>query len=220
MIAGFRAGWRAIRQMNHQSHLYVWGNLLWVVLSLPVVTAPAAWMALVRLSYMQHRHPGVTMDEFWDAFKQNWRRSIVLALVNAAIIGVNAGNLIAYWDAPGVFAAVLRSVWLLLLLGWFALQLFAYPLFFAMEKPTLVGAFRNAAVMIVSNPLYTVAVTLVGVVMIAFGVLLPPAMLLLVGGAVAALSNSAVQDRLWAAGLQQRPRQPDASTEESFYADF
>jgi uncharacterized membrane protein YesL len=220
VIAGARVVWRAVRRLNHQSHLYVWGNLLWVVLSLPLVTAPAAWMALVRLGYLIPRQPGVTMDDFWETFRANWRRGIPLAILNVVIVVVNVSNLLTYWYAPGVLASFLRASWVIVLVVWFALQLYAFPLFFAMEQPTLIGAFRNAAVMILQNPLFTLVIAAAALICIALGVLLPPVLLLLVGGAVAVLTNTAVQDRLWAAGIQQPPPEPDEASEQSFYADF
>lgn len=220
MIAGVKVVWRALRRLNHQSHLYVWGNLLWVVLSLPLVTAPAAWLALTRLGYLIPRQAGVTMDDFWETFRAEWRRGIPLALINAAIILVNLSNLSTYWYAPGLLPAVLRPTWVIVLALWFAVQLYAYPLYFAMEKPTFVGAFRNAAVMILQNPLFTLVIVAFGSIVIALGVLVPPVLLLLSGGALAVLTNTAVQDRLWAAGIQQPPPEPDAAAEQSFYADF
>ncbi len=220
MLDGLRVGWRAIRHLNHRSHLYVWGNILWLILSLPLVTAPGAWMALVRLSYVMHRDPGVTMDDFWKGFRENWRRGIILAFINALILVINLGNLISYWNMPGLLGFFLRASWGFVLVAWFALQLYAYPLFFAMEKPTLFGAFRNAGVMILQNPLYTLVIVIIGAIFIALGVVLPPILILLTGGAVASLANTAVQNRLWAAGIQPRPVELDESAEQSFYADY
>ena len=221
MLAGLRAGWRAMLHLNQRGHKYIWGNLLWVALSIPIVTAPAAWMAFVRLGYSLHRDPGTTMDEFWAGFRKNWRRGIVLALINAVILIVNISNLLSYWYTPGVVAMFLRVTWLIVLVGWFALQLYAYPLFFALEKPTLVAAFRNAAVMILLNPLFTAGVLLCAALILVLSMALPPAWILLTGAALCALANTAVQDRLRAAGLEKTPPpDPDDVPDRSFYADY
>lgn len=220
MIAGFKVVARAVKRLNHQSHLYVWGNVLWLLLALPLVTSTAAWMALIRLGYLIPRQPGVTMDEFWSTFRALWRKGIPLALINLVVIYVNGTNLLLFWNSPGLLALALRISWIIVLLTWFALQLFAYPLYFAMDKPTFIGAFRNAVVMLLQNLGFSLVIVLVATVFGVLGLVVPPILLLLSGGAVAVLANAAVQDRLWAAGIQQPPPEPDEASEQSFYADF
>ncbi len=220
MIAGFKVVWRAIQRLNHQSHLYVWGNVLWLLLSLPLVTSIAAWMALVRLGYLIPRQPGVTLEEFWQTFRQLWLKGIPLALLNVVLIYVNVSNLLAYWNDPSLLAAALRVSWVIVLLLWFALQLYAYPLYFALDHPAFIPAFRNAAVMLLQNPGFTLVIVLSAALVALLGVVLPPILVLLAGGAISVLVNAAVQDRLWKAGIQQPPSEPDQDTEQSFYADF
>ena len=72
-----------------------------------------------------------------------------------------------------------------------------------------------------NNIIYIVgAIVIIGAIFIALGVVLPPILILLTGGAVASLANTAVQNRLWAAGIQPRPVELDESAEQSFYADY
>jgi len=220
MIAGFKVVWRAVKRLNHQSHLYVWGNVLWLLLSLPIVTSTAAWMALVRLGYAIPRQPGVTMDEFWQTFRQLWLKGIPLALFNVVFVFVNVSNLLAYWNDPSLLAVMLRVSWVIVVLLWFALQLYAYPLYFALDNPAFIPAFRNAAVMLLQNPGFTLVIVITAVLVALLGTILPPVLVLLAGGAIAVLANAAVQDRLWEAGIQARPPEPDEESEQSFYADL
>ncbi len=220
MIAGFKVVWRAVKRLNHQSHLYVWGNVLWLLLSLPIVTSTAAWMALVRLGYTIPRQPGVTMDEFWQTFRQLWLKGIPLALFNVVFVFVNVSNLLAYWNDPSLLAVMLRVSWVIVVLLWFALQLYAYPLYFALDNPAFIPAFRNAAVMLLQNPGFTLVIVITAVLVALLGTILPPVLVLLAGGAIAVLANAAVQDRLWEAGIQARPPEPDEESEQSFYADL
>ena len=220
MIAGFKVVWRAVKRLNHQSHLYVWGNVLWLLLSLPIVTSTAAWMALVRLGYTIPRQPGVTMDEFWQTFRQLWLKGIPLALFNVVFVFVNVSNLLAYWNDPSLLAVMLRVSWVIVMLLWFALQLYAYPLYFALDNPAFIPAFRNAAVMLLQNPGFTLVIVITAVLVALLGTILPPVLVLLAGGAIAVLANAAVQDRLWEAGIQARPPEPDEESEQSFYADL
>lgn len=216
MIAGFRACWSGLRHLNHQGYIYIWANLAWILLSLPLVTAPAAWAGLVRLSYHAQSSPSAEFEQFWLGFREHLKRGVALALINAVVIIVNVTNLLAYRNAAGLQADFVRLVWILALVVWGTLQFYAFPLYYAMEKPSLMGAFRNAAVMILLNPLFTLAVLIVTILLIAISTILPAAWLLLTGGALASIASGAVHDRLRAAGFGGHPAMPAVVTDEAF----
>lgn len=196
MLAAFRLAWRAVQHLNARGYIYIWGNLLWVVASLPILTLPAAWFGLVRLSQAAQDDPGVTLSEFFTGFRENLWRGVVLALLNLLIISVNLSNLIVYQQAAGGWAAVLRVVWVLALLLWFSIQFYAIPLLSHMESPTLWGALRNGAVMVALNPLFTLGLWAVIIPIILLSTILTASWLLLTGSVLAALTSMAVKDRL------------------------
>jgi uncharacterized membrane protein YesL len=209
MIAGLRAGWRGLRHLHHRGYLYIWGSILWFGLSLPLVTAPAAWAAIMRLGHAAQRDPGVNFEPFWEAFKENLGRGLVLALVNALLILMTVVNINSTREQTGPLIDVMRAVWMLSVFVWFTIQLYMWPLFYAMEQPSLWGAVRNAMVMLLLNPGFTLGVWLGVALVLAFSTVFFAAWLLITGGALAAIANSAVSDRLAAAG--HRAPLPDPS---------
>lgn len=209
MLAGLRVIWRALRHLNQRGYLYVWGNFLWLVCSLPIITMPAAWGGLVRLSHAMHHRPGVTLDEYWDGLRENLRRGVVVALLNIAIIGINVTNLVSYANSTEPLIVPLRLVWIGVPLVWLSVQFYAFPLLYEMEQPTLWGAYRNALIMLVMNPLFTVTLWIGIALLLVFSLIFPVAWLLLTGGVLAILANAAVIDRLQAAGLK-RPVESEA----------
>ena len=220
MLDGLRAGWRGLQHLQYRGYQYIWANVLWIVLSLPIVTAPAAWAGLIRFSYYAHRQPTVSFDVFWQGFRENLKRGAVIGILNVVIVVVNVANLYAYQYETGTWATILRLVWLFALFGWFAIQLYVWSLLNAMEKPNLKGAYRNAAVMILLNPLFTLGVWFVCAVVIVFSIAFPVAWLLLTGGALAAVANTAVQNRLHVAGYNKNAGVMDMPTGEPFYDTF
>ncbi|MBZ0281918.1 MAG: DUF624 domain-containing protein [Anaerolineae bacterium] len=202
MIAGLRVCWRAIRHLNHKGHIYIWANLLWVGLSLPIITAPAAWAGLVKMSHRAHTQPTASIDDFWEGFRENLKRGAVMALLNVVVIGINLFNLLSYASAPPTLPVLmLRWLWIFILVIWFMGQLFMWPLFYEMKQPSLVGALRNALVMIALNPVFTLGVGLGAGLVMAFSTLLVAAWILLTGSLLAIIGTGAVLDRLVMAGL-------------------
>lgn len=204
MISGFRAVGRGLRHLNQRGYVYIWVNILWVLLTLPLVTAPAAWAGLVKVSHAAYTQPTVDIALFWQGFRQNLGRGLVLFVLNVIVIVVNVTNLASYADQTGLAIDFARAVWLLALAVWFALQLYLWPLYYEMPQPTLRGALRNALVMIYLNPAFTLVVLGCGVLIAVLSTVLMAAWVLISGSALAVIATSAVFDRLESAGLRQR----------------
>jgi uncharacterized membrane protein YesL len=209
-MAAFRMGWRTLRHLNHRGYIYIWANILWLLLSLPLVTAPAAWAGLVKMSRKAQTGPTADLNDFWEGFRENLKRGLVVFILNVVIIGLNVFNLLSYSNQPGGFALGLRAVWFMTLFFWVMLQFYLWPLFYEMSEPNLRGAARNAALMIAFNPGFTLVlagfISLVVVVSSVF----PPLWILLTGGILAALASGAVLDRLVAVGVRKPLSDPFA----------
>jgi len=207
---------RAIRHLNGNGYIYVWANLAFVLLSLPIITMPAAWAGLSRLTYHAIREPNADWDEFIGGIKEWLVRGVVLALVNATILMLNGFNLLLH---PGSTLGdwALRAFWIGFLVVWFSIQFYMYPLYYAMETPTLRGAFRNALIMVIFNPVYTLTLTALLLIVWSFSTILFASWGLLTVSFMAILANVAVQDRIRKAGYD-KPKTPTPEVaDEVFY---
>jgi uncharacterized membrane protein YesL len=203
MIDALRAWWRGLRHLNHRGYIYIWANILWFVLSLPLITAPAAWAGLVNMSRKAYMQPTADLHDFWEGFRENLGRGAVMAVANLLFIGINVVNLLAYREQNTPAAVALRGVWLLALIAWAAVQMYLWPLLYELQQPSLLGALRNAAVMALLNPVYTLTL-LIGVALVGLvSAVLVAAWPLLTGGLLASVITFAVFDRLAAAGLRE-----------------
>ncbi len=220
MFQGLAAGWRGLRHMLTQSHVYIWASVLWFLLTLPIITAPLAWAGICRMSYMALRQPSPRLDDFWDGFKAHWKGGLALGILGLLLVIVNLVNLMGYSRSINLQTSILRIIWIMTLASWFGIQLYAFPLLNAMEKPTLYGAYRNAVVMIFLNPLFSLGVGVIALLVIIASVIIPVAIVLISGAALASIGNAAVQDRLVAAGIQKgitRPEPEAATTFDEIY---
>lgn len=198
MIAGVRAFFRGLNDVRRQGYIYIWANLAFVALSLPIVTLPAAYAALVKVAYhaqTETRAPD-TLDLFWETFKAHLLTGLIWGLSMAAALFVIITNMVAYAPYQGVGVQALRSAWLLGLLIWSGLLLFTWPMYYEMVAPTVWGATRNALVLMLRNPSFTLIIILFVVLLAAVSTLSVVAWLVLSCAAVAAVGTAAVVDRL------------------------
>ncbi|MBL8166222.1 MAG: DUF624 domain-containing protein [Anaerolineae bacterium] len=219
MLDGLRVFGRALRHLNQRGYIYVWATVLWAVLTLPIITAPAAWAGLVRMSFYAHRQPRAGLDDFWIGFRQNFWRGIPIALFNAVLLVITISNLLSYADQTGIGFVVLRLIWILTLLFVLIMQFFGWCFFYAMKQPSLIGGLRNTAVMLLNNPGFSMVVLIGALLISILSSLLPAAWFLITGGALAALANSAVQDRLRAAGIEAQPTFDENMIVDAIYSD-
>ncbi|MBI1277493.1 MAG: DUF624 domain-containing protein [Anaerolineaceae bacterium] len=210
----------AVRHLNHRGSLYIWANVLWILLSVPIVTAPSAWAALVYMSREAYLKPSVSLDDFWLGFRTNLRRGMIVAVLNLLVIGVNASNLFAYPNQSGILVMWLRGVWLSILVVWIMIQFYMWPLLFELKEPSLINAFRNAAIMIFRNPLYSFTLFLIILAVVITSTLLVGAWPLISGSALAVMSAGAVMERLAAAGLRLPLNQPELGASDFNVGDF
>ena len=114
--------------------MLVAANILWLLLSLLIVTWPAATAGLFYLvrrvvqEELDSPLPEARLADFWDGLRQYWLRSSVLSIINLAGLGLIAVALVFY---AGSSTEPLR--WLvgpigLIGLAWITAQLYVYPL--------------------------------------------------------------------------------------------
>lgn len=217
MRSAFQVIKQALSHFYGRMHVYVPANVLWLLLSLPLITAPAAWAGLCALGYKSVRQPTSEVADFWAGFRAHLRRTLLLGLIGLVLVVTSVSNLIAYRANVGTEFTLLRLVWFGALVLWFAPQLFAFPLLLAMDQPSLKTAYRNTAVMFLINPMYTIAVLIAAGLVILASAALPFAFVLVTGAALAVLGNVAVADRLRAAGIQPQPAFDEQATS---FGDF
>lgn len=214
MLSALRLCRSTVSHLNHRGYIYVWANILWFLLTLPIITAPAAWAGLINLSRQAYLNRTATLDDFWAGFRMNLGRGALMTVLNIVVIGLNLFNLGSYANSTDFTTLTLRSVWWLTLVIWFVIQFYMWPLFYELKQPTLWGAIRNAFVMALLNPLFTIVLIVVVALLVAVSTFLFPAWVLLTGSALAALATGAVLDRLIAAGLREQFARPELESSE------
>ncbi|NOG52060.1 MAG: DUF624 domain-containing protein [Chloroflexi bacterium] len=103
MIDGLRVVLQALNDVRRQGYVYIWANLAFVVLSLPVVTMPAALVALFTVSHhAQTEGARRGFDLFWETFKAH-------VLEGAAVGAGNGGLWVRGRQQPDQLCALQRA---------------------------------------------------------------------------------------------------------------
>ncbi len=196
-----RVYWQSIKHLNYRGYIYVWANLLWVVLTILVVTAPAAWVGLMVLTHRANTRTRVTLDDFWDGFKIHFWRATLNGVISLLVFGINISNLLAYTPVDWL-GNVIAMIWFLTLLIWIGMQLYLWTIIEEMATPSLWLGYRNAFLMVVRNPFITLALIIVTLITLIVSIFLPPLILLLTGSIITVFAVIATLNCLQHAGYQ------------------
>jgi hypothetical protein len=195
MIAAIKSIYIGLKNIWQQGYGYVWANLAFVILSLPIVTAPAAYRALMHVGYIGHtRKYSADIGDFWEAFRADLWRTLPWGVAHAAFAIVNFSNLVSHTATGG--GILLRAVWLLATFVWLGVVLFTWTLYDEMETPSVWGATVNATVLVMRNPLFALTIVTFIVLVIWLSTFFMATWMVLTWGIIAAVSNAAVLNRL------------------------
>lgn len=175
------------------------GNIFWLLLSLPLVTWPAATGALFYLAYrvVQEERAGdphfARVGDFWEGFRRYWRQStalVVLDLAAAFVLGT------ALWFYGGGKIEALG--WLVgpiavIGLAWLAAQLYLFPLLIVAPNESLFTLARTALLTAISYPLYTLTLLLLLLLLTAISIVLAGPVLLLLFAMLALTQTMALR---------------------------
>ncbi|MGH2444104.1 MAG: hypothetical protein ACRDFX_13190 [Chloroflexota bacterium] len=148
------------------------GNSLRVIplaVALMVAVLPNPAVAGVQsLARDLAHHDVVTLGGTWPDLREFWRPALKVWLVSVGASVVIIANLAFYGHAastPGssfhAIATPLLIFWLAVLVIWLTMHLYLYPLLMAQASPRMMQAYRNAGLITVRKPLFSILVTFV-----------------------------------------------------------
>jgi len=196
------------RLLWEDAFTFILCNIFWLLLCLPVVTAPASFAALYYVAEMASRGKGIHAHDFWDGFRQYLGKGSLLGLIDLGLIVVLAVNLFFYSQLQSSLGSIVCVAWGVLAVFWAMVQVYLFPMLVVQIEPKIGWALRNAVMLSAAQPAFTFLVTLEALLVIAMtGILILP-FLALGMSAVALLCCLALNDRLDALGARRPPAIP------------
>lgn len=194
--AGMIAAWESIAQtvidVRYVGVTLVYVNLLWVLGSVLIVTLPPATAALYVITREIGYRRQIGWRDFIEAMKTRYFVGWRWALLNLAAAGIIFANLTFYSYLDPSTGLPLIGLWAGLTFLWIVVQMYCFPVLLEQECPSVRIALRNAAVLSLRHPLFTLTYALVAGFFVFLSVVVPYLWALITPALLAFMVNRAV----------------------------
>ncbi len=137
-----------------------------------LIPAPPATAAVYHVTSFIAREKRIEFDYFWQGFKAYWGRSWAVAgvlIVVGAILAIDVRFFFDRLDNTAFLVMFLVAVWAVVF--WVAIQIYLYPLLVSQDDKRLLLTFKNAALLTLAYPLFTLLILIVLVLITVLSVI-------------------------------------------------
>jgi len=192
----FSVLWRAVYLLWDNLLTFTTCNLLWLVLCLPIVTAPAAFAGLYHVADMAARERPVKPTDFFEGFRQYFLRATLLGVLNLLALFVIYGNFIFYQEITLFWGRILQAIWMAVGLFWAILQVYLLPMLIVQIEPKIWWAIRNSVMLVLAQPIFTFAIVLFILLILTLSLSLILPLFAITMSLIGLLCSTALYDRL------------------------
>ena len=183
----------SLKDFYDELFLFVVVNLLCVLLSIPLVTlAPALAGVYYVTNQLAHGRYRTEWRDFFVGFRRYFVKSWQLLLADLFLLLLIVSNIIFYTSMPNEIVRLVSILWWYLLAFWLGLQIYLFPLLMEQEDERLLLVFRNAIVLTLRHPFFTIAFLLVILLLLVISLVLTVPTVVLLISLIPFLSNRAL----------------------------
>ena len=194
----FRVFWEALKGLWEELFLLILMNIVTVLLALPVVTFPPALAGLWNAANLVAKGKSIHWSDYFEGFRNYFWKAWKLALLDILVAVIVFTNIRFY--TPGIAPFKISptlSLWLqALFVGiaslWLVIQVYPMALLLEQEDQRLRVALRNAAVLFVANPGFTIVLVVLLLVVAAVSTVFPVLWFVVTIALFAVVCNKAV----------------------------
>jgi uncharacterized membrane protein YesL len=161
---------------------FILANLLWVAVSIPLVTMPVATAGLfaVMTRWARGTRPNVFSD-FFSAVRQHWRKATVVGVLDVLVGGLVYVNFLAFqrMDMSHPVAIVSRSMTVFVTLAAIMVNLYLWPLMVTFDAMPVRRLLENSVRLVFAHPLWSFWMLVLALVPLVVSLFLPGAALVL-----------------------------------------
>jgi len=169
-IAGINLAWWGIGLALPMAAGYFGRNWLGILLLLILLPPPTAGIYYCADLMARGKQPSFGL--FWEGTRKYLVKSWLVAWLGILVAVILVTNIWFYGQYQGGWVIWVRAFFLSMLLYWGAMQMYVFPMLLALKEEKLLLALRNAAILVVTNPLCTGLLALLLVATVALSVVL------------------------------------------------
>lgn len=200
---------RTFKAAYEELFLCVFMSVVWWVGTLLILPAAPVTLGIHQVANRMANYKRVDSSFFWEAARSNIGRGWLVYLINLLIPLVIVVSILFYFSLSG-WMAVLAFVCMWLLLFVLMIGQYLFPLFWQQDEPDIRLMIRNATLLALQHPLYTILMLLFQLLLILISLAITLPLFLLTPALIAISANFALTGLLQDMGLAPQPPQPTA----------
>ncbi len=168
---------------------FILANLLWVLLSLPIITIPLATAGLfATLAPWGRGKPSEVFRDFFSGVREHWRQAMLIGAIDLLLGGLIAVNFAIFrlMNMSQPVALLSQSINVFVGLVLVTLNLYIWPLLVTFDLP-LRDLLETAVKLVFAHPVASIGMLLVTLAILLVSTLLPAMFLLLASVSTCAL---------------------------------
>jgi uncharacterized membrane protein YesL len=175
----FRVFWEALKEFWDELFLLMLMNVVTVLLVIPVVTFPPALAGLWGAANLVAKGRAIHWSDYFEGFRRYFWKAWGLALLNILVAVILFTNIRFYTPANVPFdispsvSQWIQAFFVGVALLWAIVQMYPLALLFEQEDQRLRVALRNAAVLLITNPGFTIVLLLLLLIVAAISTAIP-----------------------------------------------
>jgi uncharacterized membrane protein YesL len=197
---------RTLKAVYDELFLCVFLSLIWWAGTIFIPTAAPVTLGLHHVANRIANYKRVDMSFFWEAARSNVGRGWALYLINLLIPIIIATSIVFYLSTTS-WLRVLGFVCIWLFIFVLMISQYYFPLFWQQDEPNLRLVLRNAVLLALQHPLYTLLMLLFQIILLGISVAITLPLFLLAPALIAISANFALNGMLQEVGLAPQPPQ-------------
>lgn len=193
-----RVVWEALKDLWDELFRLMLMNVVTVLLVIPVVTFPPALAGLWSAANRVAKGRAVDWSDYFGGFRRYFWKAWGLALLNILVAIIVFTNVRFYtpdtvpFDISSNLSVWIRAVFVGTAFLWLLVQLYLMALLLEQEDQRLRVALRNAAVLVIAHPGFTMVLAVLLLIVAALSTAFPALWFLVTLALFAVVSNKAV----------------------------
>jgi hypothetical protein len=176
-LAGMSLLWWVTGGVFAGAAIAVWWILLgadgpwWLAPLLAIPSGPAS-AAIANVARASARDLHVDRSAYLEGLRLYWRRALALSAISLTVMSLLLLNVIFYSARTATVLWLLTFLWAYLSVFWIGAQMYLYAILVGLEAPSVSGALRMAAGMVLANPFFSIVLLVLASILSGLGIAL------------------------------------------------